>query len=74
MPHPVEKRIALDGAAYTFKKYYDYYGAKATLVWNDPPSTLQTYEKMWQELRNAEQCFPVLNSLEVPELAMEVPN
>ena len=29
---------------------------------------------MWQELRNAEQCFPVLNSLEVPELAIEVPN
>ena len=37
-------------------------------------STLQTYKKMWQELRNAEQFFPVLNGLEVPELAMEVPN
>ena len=37
-------------------------------------STLQTYKKMWQELRNAEQFFPVLNRLEVPELAIEVPN
>ena len=45
-----------------------------TLVWNECPSTLQNYEKMWQELRNAEQCVPVLNSLEVPELAIEVPN
>ena len=74
MPHPVEKRIALDGVAYTFEKHYDKYGAKVTLVWNERPSTLQTYEKMWQELRNAEQFFPVLNGLEVPELAMEVPN
>ena len=56
------------------KKYYDNFGAKATLVWNERPNTLQTYEKMWQELRNAEQFFPVLNGLEVPELAMEVPN
>ena len=37
-------------------------------------TVLQTYEKSWQKLCNAEKPFPVLNSLEVPELAMEVPN
>ena len=57
MPHPVEKRIALDGVAYTFEKYYDNYGAKATLVWNERPSTLQTYEKMCQELRMLSSVF-----------------
>ena len=40
----------------------------------DMPTALQIYESTWQELRSAEQSFPVLNSLEVPELAMEVPN
>ena len=34
---------------------------------------LLAMRKRWQALRNAEQSFPVLNSLEVPELAMEVP-
>ena len=40
----------------------------------DMLTALQTYEKRWQELSNAEQSFPVLNSLEVPELTMKVPN
>ena len=32
----------------------------------DMLTVLQTYEKRWQKLCNAEQPFPVLNSLEVP--------
>ena len=40
----------------------------------DMSTALQIYESTWQELRSAEQSFPVLNSLEVPEPTMTLPN
>ena len=38
------------------------------------PTALETYRIAWQELCSTEQSFPVLNSLEVPEPTMTLPN
>ena len=40
----------------------------------DMRTALEFYENIWQELRSAEQSAPVLDSLEVPTVAMEEPN
>ena len=52
MPHPVEKRIALDGVAYTFEKYYDSYGANYLSVERMP----QHIAKLREDVARAPQC------------------